>query len=300
MLNLDNRENKMQTIQKTALALGISMMFATFVVADSASLKMVDKEEIKVETTSPASKSSAQDLAKKLANPVAAMISLPMQMNYTRGYGANDDEDQYLINIQPVIPFAISDDWNLISRTILPIVKRDDIPLGRGVQGGIGDVVQSLFFSPSTVGESGWIWGVGPVFLFPTGTNDLSAEKWGAGPTAVALKQEGPWTYGGLVNHIWSFAGNDDVVKDISQTFIQPFVSYSTDKGLTFSMLTESTYDWENEQWTVPIILVANQLDKFGGQMVSYGGGIIYTAEAPDGGQEGFGFRLVFTLLWPR
>jgi len=290
----------MQAIQKTALTLSISMIFATYMVADPASLMTAGKEETKVEITSPASQSSAQDIAKKLANPVAAMISLPMQMNYTRGYGANDDGDQYLTNIQPVVPIAINDDWNLISRTILPIIRRDDIPSGRGVQGGIGDVVQSLFFSPSTVGESGWIWGVGPVFLFPTGTNDLSAEKWGAGPTAVALKQEGPWTYGGLVNHIWSFGGSDDVVEDISQTFLQPFLSYSTSKGLTFTALTESIYDWENEQWTVPIILVANQLGKIGGQMVSYGGGIIYTAEAPDGRQEGFGFRLVFTLLWPR
>ncbi len=290
----------MKIIQKATLTLGISMLFATYTLAAPASLRAVTAAETKVETTAPASKSSAQDIAKKLANPVAAMISLPMQMNYTRGYGANDDGDQYLMNIQPVIPFAINDDWNLISRTILPVVRRDDIPSGRGVQGGIGDVVQSFFFSPSTVGESGWIWGAGPVFLLPTGTNDLSAEKWGAGPTAVALKQEGPWTYGGLVNHIWSFAGSDDVVDDISQTFLQPFLSYSTPKGLTFSLLTESTYDWESEQWTVPIVLVANQLDKFGDQMVSYGGGLIYTAEAPDGRQEGFGFRLVFTLLWPR
>ena len=289
----------MKIIQKAAFTLSISMIFSTSIVAAPASLMAVTAEETKVETTPPANKSSAQDIAKKLANPVAAMISLPMQMNYTRGYGANDDGDQYLTNIQPVIPFAIGDDWNIISRTILPVVRRDEMPTGRGVQGGIGDVVQSFFLSPSTVGESGWIWGAGPVFLFPTGTNDLSAEKWGVGPTAVALKQEGPWTYGGLANHIWSVGGSDDVVEDISQTFLQPFLSYSTHKGLTFSLLTESTYDWENEQWTVPIVLVANQLGKIGGQMVSYGGGIIYTAEAPDRAQEGFGFRLVFTLLWP-
>ena len=243
---------------------------------------------------------SAQDIAKKLANPVAAMISLPMQMNYSQGYGPNDNGDQYLMNIQPVIPFSLNDDWNLISRTILPVVRRDDIPNGRGVQGGIGDVVQSLFLSPSEVEAGDWIWGVGPVFMLPTGTNDLSIEKWGAGPTAVMLKQDGPWTYGGLANHIWSVGGSDDVVDDISQTFLQPFLSYSTKDGLTYAAVTESTYDWKNEQWTVPLILVANQLDKFGNQMVSYGGGITYYADAPNGGPEGFSLRLVLTLLWPK
>jgi len=283
-----------------ALSLSANIMIGTYAVAAPASLIHAAEEETKVETTPPASTHSAQDIAKKLANPVAAMYSLPMQFNYTRGYGANDDGDQSLLNIQPVLPFTLNDDWNLISRTILPVIRRDDIPEGHGVQGGIGDVVQSLFFSPSTVGENGWIWGAGPVFLLPTGSNDLSAKKWGAGPTGVALRQEGPWTYGGLANHIWSIGGSDKVVDNISQTFIQPFLSYSTKEGLTYTVLTESIYDWENEHWTVPIILVANQLGKIGGQIVSYGGGITYTAEAPDGAQEDFGFRVVFTMLWPR
>lgn len=286
----------MKTIQKIALLLSANMLFCTYILADYASTI----GQIKVETTVSESKASAQDIAKKLANPVSAMYSLPIQFNYTRGYGVNDNGNQYLMNIQPVLPFTLNDDWNIISRTILPVIRRDDIPSGRGIQGGIGDVVQSFFFSPSVVGESGWIWGAGPVFLLPTGTNDLSAKKWGVGPTAVALKQEGPWTYGGLANHIWSVGGNDTVVDNISQTFLQPFVSYSTKGGLTYSLLTESTYDWENEQWNVPLIFAATQLGKIGNQIVSYGGGITYTAEASDGAQEGFGFRVVFTLLWPR
>ena len=243
---------------------------------------------------------NAQDIAKKLANPISALISLPMQLNYAQGYGANDDGEQYLLNVQPVIPISLNDEWNVISRTILPIVRRDDIPTGSDVQNGIGDIVQSLFFSPKEPTQSGWIWGVGPVFMFPSGTNDLSIEKWSAGPTAVALKQDGPWTYGGLANHIWSVGGSDDVIEDISQSFIQPFVSYSTPKGLTYTVMTESTYDWEGEQWSVPIHLVATQLGKIGNQMISYGGGIHYWAESPEGGPEGFGVRLVFTLLWPK
>jgi len=171
---------------------------------------------------------NAEDLAKKLANPVAALISLPFQLNYDRDIGPLDEGRRWTLNVQPVVPFELSKDWNLISRTILPVVSQEDIAPGSGSQSGSGDIVQSFFFSPKTPTASGWIWGVGPVFLLPTGSDRLlTADKWGAGPTAVALRQQGPWTYGALANHIWSFAGNDNRA-DISATFLQPFLSYTT------------------------------------------------------------------------
>jgi len=243
---------------------------------------------------------SAEELAKELANPIAALISLPIQLNYDSGFGRDDNGDQWLTNIQPVIPFSLNDDWNIISRTIVPIIRRDDIPLGRGVQGGIGDVVQSIWFSPKEPSDAGWIWGVGPVFLLPVGTNDLSIEKWGTGPTGVALKQDGPWTYGGLANHIWSVGGSDDVVENINQTFLQPFATYTTPNAISVTAMTETIYDWENEQWSVPLFLMVTKVDKIGNQMVSYGGGVRYWAESPDGGPEGFGFRMVFTFMFPK
>ncbi len=242
----------------------------------------------------------AAALAKKLSNPVAALISVPLQLNYDHDIGPADDGDKWTLNIQPVVPIELNKDWNVISRTILPVVYQDDIAPGAGSQFGIGDVVQTLFFSPKAPTSSGWIWGAGPVFLLPTGSDDLlTADQWGAGPTALVLKQEKGWTYGALANHIWSFAGDDDR-GDVNATFLQPFVSYTTPTAWTYTLNTETTYDWENEQWSVPVNGLVTKITKVGNQLVSVGGGLRYWADSPPGGPEGVGVRLVFTFLFPR
>jgi hypothetical protein len=243
---------------------------------------------------------SKADLALQLSNPVAALISLPLQLNYDQDIGPDDAGDRWLLNVQPVVPFDLSEDWNLISRTILPIVRQEDIFPGSGTQTGTGDVVQSLFFSPKSPTASGWILGAGPVFLLPTGSNDLlTADKWGAGPTVVALKQSNGWTRGLLANHIWSFAGDGDRA-DVNATFLQPFLTYTTPDSWTFGFNTESSYDWEGEQWSVPLNVSASKLTRLGSQMVSLGGGLRYWADSPDSGAEGLGLRFTVTLLFPR
>ena len=243
---------------------------------------------------------SAAALAKQLANPVAALISVPFQLNYDRDIGPEDDGDRWLMNVQPVVPIALNQDWNLISRTILPLVSQSDIYPGAGSQSGLGDVVQSLFFSPKEPTAGGWILGAGPVFLLPTGSDDLlTADQWAAGPTAVALKQQGSWTYGALANHLWSFAGSDNRA-DVDATFLQPFLSYTTPTAWSFALNTESTYDWEGEQWSVPVNVNVTKVTKVGGQLISVGGGLRYWADSPDSGAEGLGFRLVLTLLFPK
>jgi hypothetical protein len=240
------------------------------------------------------------DLAKQSANPIASLISVPIQANYDENYGPNEEGSVWRINIQPVIPITLNDEWNVISRTILPLVDQEDFPVKGESEFGTGDVLQSLFFSPKKPTSGGLIWGAGPVFLLPAASDDvLGGEKWGIGPTAVVLKQSGPWTYGGLVNHVESFAGDDDRT-DVSATFLQPFLSYITATKTTIGLNLESTYDWEDSEWSLPINFTVTQLMKIGKLPVQVGGGIRYWADSPDHGPEGWGARLQLTFLFPK
>ncbi|GAB2185510.1 transporter [Roseibium sp. LAB1] len=239
------------------------------------------------------------DLAKKLSNPVASLISVPFQWNYDHGFGPSDG-DKVTLNIQPVIPISLNEHWNLISRTIVPVVWQDDIAGNSGTQFGLSDTTQSLFFSPKEPTAGGIIWGVGPVLLLPTGTQDLlSTRKWGAGPTGVVLRQSGPWTYGGLANHVWSYAG-DDNRGDVNSTFLQPFLSYTTTDAWTFTLNSESTYDWTSNEWSVPINAMVAKLVTIDKQPISIQAGVRYYAASSDNGPEGFGARAAVTFLFPK
>ena len=245
----------------------------------------------------------AEALAKKLSNPVAALISVPFQFNRDEDIGPLQEGERTFLNFQPVVPITLNEDWNVISRTIVPVTfEQDEIFPGAGDQSGLGDIVQSVFFSPKEPTAAGLIWGVGPVVLLPTASDPLlGADQWAAGPTAVGLKQAGPWTYGALANHLWGFKekGQDDR-SELNATFVQPFVSYTTPTAWTYSLNSEATYDWHGSDWAVPLNAVVTRLTRLGKLPVSVGFGLRYWVEHAENGPEGLGLRFVLTPLFPK
>ncbi len=280
---------------KTKLILALAI-----VISLPANIALADET---AQASSPAAEqkpaaNDAGELAKKLSNPVADLISVPFQSNFEWGGGPGNDGFRYTLNSQPVIPVSISKNLNVVVRTIVPVIQQDDM-IGHTSQGGLGDITQSFFLSPKNPGWHDWVSGIGPVFLYPSATDELlGSGKVGAGPTVVLLKQERGWTYGILANQIWSFAGEGSR-PDVSAMFLQPFITFTTKKHTTFSLNTESTYDWENEQWTTPLNLDIAQLVKIGKLPVQFQIGGKYYAARPDTAPQ-WGIRFVVTLLFPK
>lgn len=261
----------------------------------------------------PPASNQAQELAKQLQNPVAALISFPIQNNFDFKVGPSSGF-RYTGNIQPVIPITLSEKWLVISRTILPIVHQSDVSApqidytdigadsgvygGSGEQTGLGDLTQSFFFSPKTPLPGRIIFGIGPVLLAPTATDKyLGSGKWGIGPTTVALKQAGPWTAGMLFNYIASFTGQS-AKSNVSSAFLQPFVSYTFKNTTAIGLNTESTFDFETSTWTTPLNLTVGKLFRFRKQPVNLTIGAKYYATGPAGAPE-WGLRFVTTFLFP-
>ena len=245
----------------------------------------------------------ASELAKAAQNPIAAMISLPFQNNTNFNVGP-EEKTQNILNIQPVIPVDLNPEWNLVTRTIVPVVSQPEFLPGQGRTNGIGDIQFSAFFSPKAPTAAGWIWGAGVIAQLNTATDDvLGAGKWGLGPTAVALKMDGPWVYGGLINNVWSVAG-DSGRADVNTMLIQPFVNYNfPDKPgryLTFAPII--TANWEatsNDRWTVPLGLGIGQIMKWGEQPVNLQASAYYNVETPTNGAE-WQLRIQVQFLFPK
>jgi hypothetical protein len=243
---------------------------------------------------------SAADLAKELANPISSLISVPIDIGYNSGIGP-EDGTQVSAVLQPVIPFALSDHLSLVIRTILPVIWQNDVAGNSGEQFGLGDTLQSFFFVPDSreTGLGALTYGIGPAIQWPTSTDRLLGfGTLGAGPTGVFLFQKEGWTYGMLANHIWGVDDTRSDVSDLSNTFLQPFFVYTTEKAWGYVLQTESSYDWISSEWAVPINVLVNKLTAIGDQKVQFQGGVRYWAVESENSPEGFGASVKTTFLF--
>lgn len=251
------------------------------------------------QAAAPASGENAQELAKKLSNPISDLVSVPFQFNWEEGYGP-DEALRTVLNIQPVLPMQISPKWNMIARWILPYISQ---PEYLGASAGLSDVTFSAFFSPT--GASSLVWGVGPVLGLPmTSDPTLGGGKWTAGPTFVVLKLSGPWVAGMLANQLWSYAGISNVERaDVNQGFFQPFIGHTWESGVTFTLMSESIANWKaansSDVWTVPINALVSKITKLGPFPFSVQGGLGVYVVSPEGGPN-WKLRTAFVVLLPR
>ena len=246
---------------------------------------------------------SAADLAKLAQNPVANLVSVPFQNNTNFNAGPQSGT-QNILNIQPVIPVDLSKEWNLITRTIMPVIWQPEFVPGQGDSFGLGDIQFSAFLSPANPGPSGLVWGVGAIAQLPTNTSDtLGNKNWGLGPTAVVLHLDkgDPWVYGVLVNNVWSLS-SDKQGGSYNNFLMQPFLNYNLPGGLylTTSPIVTAAWDAPSDQrWTVPLGGGIGKIFHLGKLPINAQIGGYYNVVHPDSGPN-WQLRLQVQFMFPK
>ncbi len=239
-----------------------------------------------------------QELLKAVQNPVANLISLPFQNNTNFDFGPRE-RTQNILNIQPVWPFELNEDWNLITRTIVPIVSQPGFFSGESRETGLGDVNLTAFVAPSEPGKL--IWGAGPIVLLPTATDDrLGSDKWGLGPSAVVLTMRGPWVLGALVSNLWSVGGSGN--DDINSFTWQYFVTRNLPGGWYVTSSPIINANWEasgSDTWTVPVGGGAGKLLRLGPLPLNAQIQTYYNVAKPDFVGD-WSLRLQLQMLFPK
>jgi len=239
---------------------------------------------------------SPASVAMKLRNPVSSLSRISFENNLDFGMAANREGYRYTMLLKPVVPFRLGEDWNLISRTEVPLIQQDGIDAST-VQTGLGDILQTFFISPSKGRQ--FFWGAGTTLLIPTATDTrLGAGKFGIGPALVVGRQQSAWTYGVLARQIWSVTGHSDRA-DVRSTYFQPFVAYTTRSAWTFAADTESSFDWVGRQWSAPIHLEVTKALRIGRFPVNVGGALTCWVASPPGGPQACGVRFIVTPTFP-
>ncbi len=241
---------------------------------------------------------SQEDLAKATQNPVGDLISLPFQNNTNFDIGP-DGATQNILNIQPVWPFPVGENWNLITRTIVPVISQPALSEGADRTFGLGDITFTAFLSPSKPGKL--IWGVGPVVLLPTRTNDaLGAGEWGLGPSVVLLTMPGSWVLGSLFSNVWSLGASEG--SQISLFTWQPFINYNMANGWYLTSAPILTANWKAEsgdKWTVPLGGGAGKIFRIGARPMNGQVSLYRNVGRPEGG-PGWQLRVQLQLLFPK
>ena len=238
------------------------------------------------------------DLAKATQNPLASMISLPFQNNTNFGIGP-DDDTQNILNIQPIWPFSLGEDWNFVTRTIIPVISQPGVAPGESRTNGVGDITFTGWVSPENTGK--WIWGVGGALVLPTATDDaLGNDKWSVGPSVVVLTMPGKWVIGSLISNVWSVGGSGD--QDVNFFTWQYFVNYNMDNGWYLTSAPIITANWEadsNNTWTVPFGGGVGRIFRIGKQPLNAQVSAYYNVEKPTSGAD-WQLRLQLQMLFPK